>query len=45
MSCKDIVIEDVDVGKALIEYVSQAGIDHLVVGATTRSGFLRFVVS
>lgn len=42
VSCRDIVIEDVDVGKALIEYVSQAGIDNLVVGATTRSGFLRF---
>ncbi|KAG6585411.1 U-box domain-containing protein 35, partial [Cucurbita argyrosperma subsp. sororia] len=40
--CKDIVIEDVDVAKALIEYVTQAGIDTLIVGTTTKSGFLRF---
>ncbi|CAK9312911.1 unnamed protein product [Citrullus colocynthis] len=40
--CKDIVLEDLDVAKALIEYVTQAGIENLVVGATTKSGFLRF---
>lgn len=40
--CKDIVLEDLDVAKALIEYVTQAGIENLVVGATAKSGFLRF---
>ncbi|XP_038886009.1 U-box domain-containing protein 35-like isoform X3 [Benincasa hispida] len=40
--CKDIIVEDLDVAKALIEYVTQAGIENLVVGSTSKSGFLRF---
>ncbi|XP_038886010.1 U-box domain-containing protein 35-like isoform X4 [Benincasa hispida] len=39
--CKDIIVEDLDVAKALIEYVTQAGIENLVVGSTSKSGFLR----
>ncbi|KAK5814180.1 U-box domain-containing protein 35-like isoform X1 [Gossypium arboreum] len=38
--CKDVVLEETDVAKALIEYVSQAGIEILVVGASTKTGFL-----
>ncbi|XP_022131589.1 U-box domain-containing protein 35-like isoform X2 [Momordica charantia] len=40
--CKDIILEDTDVSKALLEYVSQAAIENLVVGTTTKNGFLRF---
>ncbi|PKI50805.1 hypothetical protein CRG98_028800 [Punica granatum] len=42
IQCKDIVLENTDVAKALIEYVSKTAIDHLVVGAPARSAFLRF---
>ncbi|XP_022737175.1 U-box domain-containing protein 35 [Durio zibethinus] len=40
--CKDIVLEETDVAKALIEYVTQAAIEVLVVGASAKTGFLRF---
>ncbi|XP_068471762.1 U-box domain-containing protein 35-like isoform X1 [Phaseolus vulgaris] len=39
--CKDTVIEDVDVAKALIEYASQYAIEHLVIGSSHKGGFLR----
>ncbi|XWS70637.1 hypothetical protein CRYUN_Cryun03dG0063800 [Craigia yunnanensis] len=40
--CKDVVLEETDVAKALIEYVTRAAIEVLVVGASTKTGFLRF---
>ncbi|XP_010252203.1 PREDICTED: U-box domain-containing protein 35-like isoform X2 [Nelumbo nucifera] len=42
IQCKDVVIEDVDIAKALIEYVSHNVIENLVVGASTKNGFMRF---
>ncbi|XP_031505618.1 U-box domain-containing protein 35-like [Nymphaea colorata] len=42
INCKDVILEDNDVTKAIIEYVSQATIENLVVGASSRSSFLRF---
>ncbi|CAJ1972218.1 unnamed protein product [Sphenostylis stenocarpa] len=39
--CKDIVLEDVDIAKALIEYASQYAIEHLVIGSSNKGGFLR----
>ncbi|KAK7384859.1 hypothetical protein VNO78_30562 [Psophocarpus tetragonolobus] len=39
--CKDMVLEDVDVSKALIEYASQYAIEHLVIGSSNKGGFLR----
>ncbi|KAL5699759.1 non-specific serine/threonine protein kinase [Ranunculus cassubicifolius] len=41
VQCRDIVLEDVDVAKALIEYVSHSAIETLVVGAPAKSGFLK----
>ncbi|XVF48102.1 hypothetical protein PTKIN_Ptkin03bG0164600 [Pterospermum kingtungense] len=42
IQCKDVVLEETDVAKALVEYVTQAAIEVLVVGAPTKTGFLRF---
>ncbi|XP_019054017.1 PREDICTED: U-box domain-containing protein 35-like [Nelumbo nucifera] len=42
IQCKDVVIEDSDVAKALIEYVTNYSIENLVVGASSRNSFLRF---
>ncbi|OMO91083.1 hypothetical protein COLO4_18649 [Corchorus olitorius] len=42
IQCKDVVLEETDVAKALVEYVTQAAIEVLVVGASTKTGFLRF---
>ncbi|KAK1282510.1 U-box domain-containing protein 34 [Acorus calamus] len=39
--CKDIVLEDNDIGKAIIEFVSQYAIEKLVVGAPSKNVFLR----
>ncbi|MED6114277.1 hypothetical protein PIB30_078754 [Stylosanthes scabra] len=39
--CKDILLDDVDVCKALIEYASQSIIEHLVLGSSSKSTFLR----
>ncbi|XP_019707763.1 U-box domain-containing protein 35 [Elaeis guineensis] len=40
--CKDIILEDTDIARAIIEFVSQAAIEKLVVGAPSKSGFVRF---
>ncbi|KAL5537614.1 hypothetical protein UlMin_035622 [Ulmus minor] len=45
ISCKDVVLEDYDVAKALTEYASLTAIENLVVGASARTGFLRFKVT
>ncbi|KAI5555948.1 hypothetical protein BDE02_18G002100 [Populus trichocarpa] len=42
ISCKDVMLEDTDVAKALIEYVTQTLIETLIVGGSTKGGFLRF---
>ncbi|KAJ4957677.1 hypothetical protein NE237_024788 [Protea cynaroides] len=41
IQCKDIIIEDMDVAKAIIEYVSHSAIENLVISASTRNAFLR----
>ncbi|KAG5034309.1 hypothetical protein JHK87_009219 [Glycine soja] len=46
IQCKDVLLEDSDISKALIEYASQAGIEHLVLGSSTKTSLLkRFKVS
>ncbi|XP_042386522.1 U-box domain-containing protein 51-like [Zingiber officinale] len=40
VQCKDVIIEGIDVARAIIEFVSNARVEKLVVGAS-RSGFLR----
>ncbi|KAK6912395.1 Protein kinase domain [Dillenia turbinata] len=42
IQCKDVMLEDTDVAKALTEYVSMNAIENLVFGATSKHGFLRF---
>ncbi|KAH0871490.1 hypothetical protein HID58_078512 [Brassica napus] len=42
IQCKDVLLEDSDVGKALVEYANQVIIEVLVVGASSKGGFLRF---
>ncbi|KAI0518885.1 hypothetical protein KFK09_006322 [Dendrobium nobile] len=39
--CKDVVLEDTDVAKAIVEFVSQAAIEKLVVGTPSKGGFIR----
>ncbi|XP_027189273.1 U-box domain-containing protein 52-like isoform X2 [Cicer arietinum] len=41
IQCKDIVLEHGDVSKALIEYTSQSAIEHLVIGSSSKSSFLK----
>ncbi|XP_073116920.1 U-box domain-containing protein 52 isoform X2 [Elaeis guineensis] len=40
--CRDVVLEEQDVAKAIVEFVSNASIEKLVVGYPTRGGFMRF---
>ncbi|KAB5513673.1 hypothetical protein DKX38_027579 [Salix brachista] len=42
ISCKHVMLEDTDVAKALTEYVTQTLIETLIVGGSTKGGFLRF---
>ncbi|XP_056167200.1 U-box domain-containing protein 35-like isoform X2 [Syzygium oleosum] len=39
--CLDVILEDLDVARAITEYVSYAGIELLVLGASHRHGFIR----
>ncbi|KAK6927767.1 Protein kinase domain [Dillenia turbinata] len=45
IQCKDIMLEDTDVAKALTEYVSMNFIENLVLGAASKHGFLRFKIT
>ncbi|KAH0929759.1 hypothetical protein HID58_015486 [Brassica napus] len=42
IQCQDVLIEEYDVAKALVEYANQAAIEVLVVGSSNKGGFLRF---
>ena len=42
IQCKDVLLEEYDVSKALVEYANQAAIEVLVVGSSNKGGFLRF---
>ncbi|KAE8673401.1 F17F16.3 protein [Hibiscus syriacus] len=41
IQCLDVILEDSDVVKALTEYVSQASIEKLVMGAPSKGAFMR----
>ncbi|XP_014660471.1 U-box domain-containing protein 35 isoform X1 [Setaria italica] len=40
--CKDVVLDEHDVAKAIIEFTAHAAVEKLVLGATARGGFVRF---
>ncbi|CAJ1951497.1 unnamed protein product [Sphenostylis stenocarpa] len=42
IQCLDVVIEDMDIVRGITEYVSHAAIEHLVLGAASKHGFIRF---
>ncbi|KAL6501861.1 hypothetical protein OROGR_026994 [Orobanche gracilis] len=42
IQCFDVVLEDIDVAKGIIEFVKQSAIDVLVLGATVRGSIFRF---
>ncbi|GJN00698.1 hypothetical protein PR202_ga17895 [Eleusine coracana subsp. coracana] len=39
IQCKDVVLDERDVAKAIIEFSANAAIEKLVIGATSRGGF------
>nr|KJB53689.1 hypothetical protein B456_009G001200 [Gossypium raimondii] len=41
IKCNEVILEDTDISKALIDYVSSFPIETLVLGAPSRSGFVR----
>ncbi|XP_040996225.1 U-box domain-containing protein 35-like [Juglans microcarpa x Juglans regia] len=41
ISCNEVVLENMDIAKALIEYISATTAEILVVGASTRGGLVR----
>ncbi|KAL6606031.1 hypothetical protein ACP70R_041684 [Stipagrostis hirtigluma subsp. patula] len=42
IQCKDVVLDDNDVAKSIIEFSAHAAIEKLVLGAAARGGFVRF---
>ncbi|CAN8233772.1 unnamed protein product [Cochlearia groenlandica] len=41
INCRDILLEDVDKVRAIIDHVSNSAIENLVVGSASRNGFMR----
>ncbi|XP_028802309.1 U-box domain-containing protein 35 [Neltuma alba] len=39
--CKDVILEDTDVARALIEYAFRTATEHLVIGSSSRTGLFR----
>ncbi|KAL0324038.1 UNVERIFIED_CONTAM: U-box domain-containing protein 52 [Sesamum calycinum] len=44
IQCYDVVLDDTDVARALIEFIKQSAIDMLVIGATAKGSIFRFKV-
>ncbi|XP_010431592.1 PREDICTED: U-box domain-containing protein 52-like [Camelina sativa] len=42
IQCQDVLLEETDVARALVEYANQAAVEVLVVGSSNKGGFLRF---
>ncbi|XP_037454496.1 U-box domain-containing protein 52-like [Triticum dicoccoides] len=42
IQCKDVLLDDHDVAKSLVEFAAHAAVERLVLGANTRSSFVRF---
>jgi len=42
MQYKCVLLEDADASKALIKYASQTGIEHLVLGSSTKANLLEY---
>ncbi|CAK9169092.1 unnamed protein product [Ilex paraguariensis] len=45
IQCQEVVVEDTDVVKAIIECVKHSAIEVLVLGAASKGGLLRYVSS
>ncbi|KAG6509625.1 hypothetical protein ZIOFF_027625 [Zingiber officinale] len=41
VGCKDVIVEGIDVAKAIIEFVTVAAVEKLVIGASPKGGFIR----
>ncbi|KAM0943231.1 putative rossmann-like alpha/beta/alpha sandwich protein [Dioscorea sansibarensis] len=41
VQCRDVVLEDSDITKAIVEFAAHAAIEKLVVGAASKGGFVR----
>ncbi|KAF8407365.1 hypothetical protein HHK36_006493 [Tetracentron sinense] len=41
IQCRDVILEDADIAKALVEFVSHSAIENLVVGAPSRNSFIK----
>ncbi|KAL7611715.1 hypothetical protein Lser_V15G08207 [Lactuca serriola] len=45
VQCIDVILEGTNIAKALAEYASENAIEYLVLGASSRHGFIRFKTS
>ncbi|KAI4376846.1 hypothetical protein MLD38_014559 [Melastoma candidum] len=45
IQCNEIILEETDISRAIVDYVSMNSIEVLVVGAPSRSGLFRFKTS
>ncbi|KAF8033634.1 hypothetical protein BT93_C0037 [Corymbia citriodora subsp. variegata] len=45
IQCNEIIVEDTDIGKAIVDFVTATPLDVLVLGAPSKSGLFRFKTS
>ena len=43
IKCNEVILEDLDITKALIDYVSANSVEILVLGAASRGGLVRYI--
>lgn len=41
VQCRDIIVKDTDVAKAIAEFISNCVVEKLVVGASPKGGFVK----
>lgn len=42
VQCNDVILEDTDVAKAIVEFVLRSAVGKLVIGASPKGGFVRY---
>lgn len=43
INCHDVVLEDTDVARGIVQYVTETAIEILIIGAGSKGGFFRYV--
>lgn len=42
LNCREVILDDMNISKAIVDFLVQHGVDKLVLGASCRNAFSRY---